>query len=87
MPATSSITTRAGSLPQIGSTLEEDHTPIKVIKMVIITETKRGGQVPAHARYQHIQQAIAATVPPPLPIYPIPRLVENSLWKSIVLVG
>ena len=67
MPATSSITTRLGSLPQIFSTMPDDQTPARVIAIVIINENNRGGgAVPIHARYQQIQQKIAANVPPPL---------------------
>lgn len=43
IPATSSITTRAGSLPQRGSTIEEDHTPIMVIRIVMTADNATGG--------------------------------------------
>src|SRR6185437_7877514 len=68
IPATSSITTREGSLPQIGTTMPDDQTPANVIKTVITAELINGGYAPLQARYQQMQQASAATVPPPLPI-------------------
>lgn len=84
MPETSSITTREGSLPQTVSTIADDQTPTAVIAAVIIRESRRGGKPPAQAKYQQIQHATAATVPAPLPIYPMPRLVAISLWNCMV---
>src|SRR5260221_5220391 len=65
IPAISSITTRLGSFPQICSTIPEDQVPNKVITIVINKENQIGGKLPAQARYQQIQQAMAAIVPPP----------------------
>lgn len=68
IPATSSITTRAGSLPQTGTNMVDDHTPISVIDTVIITDAIAGGKLPCQHRYQIKQQATAAAVPAPLPL-------------------
>ncbi len=78
IPATSSITTLDGSLPQTLSTIDEDHTPAIVMVRVIINELVKGGKPPFHARYQQTQQTADAILPPPL-IYPIPETEENSL--------
>ena len=85
IPATSSITTRLGSFPQIFSTIPDDHTPNNVVTIVIINDNATGGVVPAHARYQQIQQNTAAIVPPPL-MQPMPKVEVNILWKSILVV-
>ena len=82
MPATSSITTLLGSLPQIFSTIVDDHVPANIITAVNATEIPTGGTPPRQARYQQMQVAKAANVPPPFK-YPIPRVLLNNLWKSI----
>lgn len=87
MPATSSMTTRLGSFPHMFSTTDDDHTPTKVTIIVTITDGQSGGVCPLpNAKNQQTQQNIAATVPPPLRIYPMPSVVVNSLWKSMGVV-
>src|SRR5258708_3472822 len=88
IPATSSMTTLELSFPHPASTFPALHTPIARINPV----TSTGPNVdkllplpPVRVQYKAIQNTMAARVPPPFGVYPIPKQVEMSRWNFSII--